>query len=67
MGRINKYSDGVGAERKAEKKDLLGADLVSPASVKLGLFGIASSLCPSSESGLPGHRRGSLAEALAPG
>lgn len=29
MGRFNKYSDGVGAERKAEKKDLLGADLAS--------------------------------------
>ena len=27
MGRINKYSDGVGAWRRAEKKYLLGASL----------------------------------------
>jgi hypothetical protein len=26
MGRINKYSDGVGAERKSEKKYLLGVE-----------------------------------------
>lgn len=25
MGWFNKYSDGVGAQRRAEKKDLLGA------------------------------------------
>lgn len=63
MGRINKYSDDVGAERKAEKKYLLGADLVSTASVMLRLFGIASSPCPMIESGLPERHRGSLVEA----
>ena len=26
MGRFNKYSDGVGARRRAEKKYLLGAE-----------------------------------------
>jgi len=26
MGRFNKYSDGVAAQRKAEKKYLLGAE-----------------------------------------
>lgn len=63
MGRFNKYSVVVGTERKAEKKDLLGAELVSTASVTLRLFGIASSPCPLIESGLPAHRRGSPAEA----
>jgi hypothetical protein len=26
MGQFNQYSDGVGTGRKAEKKDLLGAE-----------------------------------------
>lgn len=67
MGRFNKYSVVVGTERKAEKKDLLGADVFSTASVMIRLFWIASSPCPSVESGLPAHRRGSPAGASAPG
>lgn len=31
MGQFNQYSDGVGTERKAEKKDLLGAEPTSTA------------------------------------
>lgn len=37
MGRFNKYSDGVVARRRGEKKDLLGAEPDSG----LGLVGVS--------------------------
>lgn len=36
MGQFNQYSDGVGTERKAEKKDLLGRKSILFRSQRVG-------------------------------
>jgi len=45
MGQFNQYSDGVGTERKPEKKDLLGAEPTSIASRMFQSGGFGSKSC----------------------